>query len=535
MKKPIIILLLILLLSLALRIFAVSNFPPSLNWDETSLGYNAYSLSRTGSDEWGSRFPTIFRAFGDYKLPGYVYAAVLSEKIFGLNPVGVRLPSVISGFLTVLVSYLLTKKLFHKEALALLLAFLVGINPWTMFLSRIALEANLAALLFLTGIALHFYKRPALSFLFLGLSAWTYNSARIVAPLFVLFFIINDLRTPGFKFHLNRRSVTCALVLVTIFLPLIYQLLSSDGQTRLRWMTLLDSGAISRIESARRVSSFPQLISRLVYNRPTYFVTEFSKNFLVHFSPVFLFISGGSHFQFSIPGQGLIFPVFLPFLVLGLIVLCRQYPQSRFPIFFWLVVSAIPGSLTRDAPHTLRAIFMAVPLLILCALGLYTLLKKSTIYFWLVALGVVFNVIMYWRIAISDYLPQYSWAWQYGYAQMVSVVKNYYTQVNQIIITKKYGEPHEFILFNWPWDPRSYLHDPNLVRYGRSDWFWVDSFAKFRFVNEWDMSKVVNSLPKNVNVLVVASPDTQFSGRFLARINFLDQTPAFIIKLINPH
>jgi hypothetical protein len=37
--------------------------PGSLNWDEVSLGYNAYSLAQTGHDEWGVVLPNIFRAF----------------------------------------------------------------------------------------------------------------------------------------------------------------------------------------------------------------------------------------------------------------------------------------------------------------------------------------------------------------------------------------------------------------------------------------------------------------------------------------
>jgi len=31
-----------------------------LNWDEVSHGYNAYSILKTGKDEWGKTFPLIF-------------------------------------------------------------------------------------------------------------------------------------------------------------------------------------------------------------------------------------------------------------------------------------------------------------------------------------------------------------------------------------------------------------------------------------------------------------------------------------------
>ncbi|PIV02180.1 glycosyl transferase, partial [Candidatus Shapirobacteria bacterium CG03_land_8_20_14_0_80_40_19] len=59
-------LILIILLSLFLRIYCLQEVPPSLNWDEISHGYNAYSILKTGKDEWGKTFPLIFQAYGDF-------------------------------------------------------------------------------------------------------------------------------------------------------------------------------------------------------------------------------------------------------------------------------------------------------------------------------------------------------------------------------------------------------------------------------------------------------------------------------------
>src|SRR3990170_7439708 len=99
-------LLLIILLGFALRTVYISDFPPSLNWDEVSLGYNAYSVLKTGKDEWGKILPVIFTAYGDYKLPGYIYTLVPFISIFGLNAFAIRLPSVLAGTITVLFTYL---------------------------------------------------------------------------------------------------------------------------------------------------------------------------------------------------------------------------------------------------------------------------------------------------------------------------------------------------------------------------------------------------------------------------------------------
>src|SRR3989338_825512 len=144
------VLISITLIGFLFRVWNITNTPPSLNWDEVSHGYNAYSILKTGHDEWGIRFPLIFRAFGDYKLPLYIYLTTPMIAIFGLNTFSVRLVSVLAGTIAIPLIYLLTNELFknkkennsynHGILAMLLLAFL----PWHIFLSRAAFEANLA-------------------------------------------------------------------------------------------------------------------------------------------------------------------------------------------------------------------------------------------------------------------------------------------------------------------------------------------------------------------------------------------------------
>ena len=114
-----IILLFIILLALFLRVYKLSKVPPSLYWDEASLGYNAYSILLTARDEYGKFLPlTNFAAFGDYKPPGYIYAAVPSIAIFGLNEFSVRFPSAFFGVLTVILVYLISRKFFQNEVIS---------------------------------------------------------------------------------------------------------------------------------------------------------------------------------------------------------------------------------------------------------------------------------------------------------------------------------------------------------------------------------------------------------------------------------
>ena len=82
----------IVVLAFILRFFMLGQNPPSLNWDETSIGYNAYSILKTGKDEYGTSFPIEFRSFDDYKPPVYIYLDVLPVTIFGLTEFAVRFP-----------------------------------------------------------------------------------------------------------------------------------------------------------------------------------------------------------------------------------------------------------------------------------------------------------------------------------------------------------------------------------------------------------------------------------------------------------
>ena len=59
------ILFLIVILAFLLRFYQLSTNPPGLNLDEVAIGYNAYSILRTGRDEYGKFLPIVFRSHDD--------------------------------------------------------------------------------------------------------------------------------------------------------------------------------------------------------------------------------------------------------------------------------------------------------------------------------------------------------------------------------------------------------------------------------------------------------------------------------------
>ena len=110
-KAQFLVLFLILILGFFLRVVNLDKVPNGFFCDEASIGYNAYSLLKSGRDEFGKSWPLFFRAFGEYKNPIQIYSTIPFVALFGLNEGSVRLVSAIYGTLTILAVYFLVKEL----------------------------------------------------------------------------------------------------------------------------------------------------------------------------------------------------------------------------------------------------------------------------------------------------------------------------------------------------------------------------------------------------------------------------------------
>lgn len=139
----------LILLFLLTRLYGLISVPSSVYWDEASIGYNAYSILKTGKDEWGEFLPLHFRAFGEFKLPVYIYSTIPFVYVFGLNEVSVRLPSVFYSLFSLLIIYFLVKKLTGNNSVSLLSCFLFVILPWNFIFSRTGYEASAGLFSFL--------------------------------------------------------------------------------------------------------------------------------------------------------------------------------------------------------------------------------------------------------------------------------------------------------------------------------------------------------------------------------------------------
>lgn len=501
-------LFLILLVAILLRLVHLSNFPPSLNWDEVSHGYNAYSLLKTGADQWGQTLPLInFRSYGDYPTPINLYYTIPAISILGLNEFSLRLPHALVGALFVPAVFAAAYYLTQNSTAAFLAGLFAAIEPWALFPSRAVFQSNWAAFFLAAGLVFYL-KNSRLSFVFWGLSLFSYHNARIFVPLLVLaLFLVFR------KYFFS----TIAVILLSIAI-----LIWPSSRARNQWVGIINPGVVSRIEQSRRLTSLPPVLARLIYNRPVYFAQVFVSHYLDYLSPFFLFFHGGTQYQFSLPGFWLLSPITLPFFYWGLIILVKR--RLWLPII-WLFLAPIPAAVTADRFAVIRSTAMLPVVFIVSSLGLARL-KRPLIIGVLIAVFIGLESFLWSYFA--SYPRWYSQSWQYGYKQTVQFIKDKYSQYDQVIFTKKYGEPHEFVAFFWAWDPSDFQKSISWDYH--ANWYWVNSLDKFTFVNDWEMPQTVASLPPDKKYLIVSSPDNPTAGNQLTTINFLDSQPAFIIK-----
>ena len=148
--------------------------PPGFFIDESSIAYNAHTVSQTGHDDHGVAWPLFFRAFGEFKNPVYIY---LLAALFRLTAPGILVARCLSatiGLATAGFLGLLAARVSRCRLTGFLVAVMALLTPWLFELSRIVMEVTLnplALALFLLGVWRASTRRKWKSSDVLGLAA----------------------------------------------------------------------------------------------------------------------------------------------------------------------------------------------------------------------------------------------------------------------------------------------------------------------------------------------------------------------------
>lgn len=478
---------LIILLAIGLRFYRITLNPPGLHIDEVAIGYNAYSILKTGKDEWGVPTPLLFRSFDDYKGALLIYAVAVAERFLEPSELAVRLPSVLAGIGSVVVLYLLTCEFLllspfrdksYRIPLGFIAAFLLATSMWHLQFSRIAFEGALGLFWTLLGVWLFLLAaRKNIWLLFLSVTFFTaatltHHSERVFAPVFVFFLFVIFYQ----KLWENRFKVLLIIIFGFIInLPYLSSYFSPEGRMRLS-----SEGIFGRSESA---------------------AVLFVNNLVSNFSPDYLFFHGDQNGRHSVKKLGELYLWQFPFMVAGLLYLLKKRDRLSLIIFFWLLMAAIPVALTQPAPHASRNI-IAVPVWeLICALGIavtYRGLKTRQKYLVTAALSLI--VFLSQVIYLDHYYfrapKEYALDWYDGNKETVRYLKDKSLTYDKVFISRT-PEPI-FFLFYLPVDPQVLQNSGHDLK----------NLGKFHYVESITTEKVKT----DGRDLVVTPPLGNFSG-----------------------
>lgn len=459
MRKTHVLLTVVLLAAVSLRFWQLTKVPPSLSHDEVAIGYNAYSILKTGRDEYGNFFPLLFRSFDDYKLPGMVYVTIPSIAFFGLNDFGVRFPSAFLGSLAVLTSYFVAKELLGRKEHALVATAFFAFSIWHINFSRQLFESNGSVFFLLLGtyFLLRFKNNPKSTIIvaiLYALSIYFYYTARFMLP-FILFAFLT-IHREVLRQHV-RVLIFAALVGVLLLLPLLPQMLSSSGLARISTVSVVNDANYLRRKGqfATRIAQNNTIFTRVIYNRRSALLATAIENYAKNFSPSHIFLTGTG-------SGGLLYPFEIPFFFLGIFVFFRLKTSKKWIIAAWFISAPLVGAFTTDQPNALRTLPNAPIFSLISALGFIEILKRvKNIFFrrvFLGAMGIIF-LFSFTRFLFSyfDHYPKIaSLHFGDGYKQMVHFLEATESKYDRIYISGYYWRPYIFTLFWKEYDPKKY-------------------------------------------------------------------------------
>lgn len=495
------------------RLYNITANPPSLNIDEVSVGYNAYSILKTGRDEYGVLMPLTFKSTGDYKNPVPVYLMVPAIAIFGLNEFGVRFTTALIAILSIPIFYLFFSKLTKSTKLSLVATTLLTISPWHIFYSRFASDHLIGTTLAVLG-AYFFLKMLEdgkiwgfLSALILILSMYTYHPERLFTPLLVL-----TLSLLNYKALVCRKKEAGVFIFTALILglPLVYSTFLGPNNTRAEMVfigndieykryVLLDyvgkSGLLSFFSSGKFLLFFFWI-----------------KRFLNYLQPSFLFFNGLNMTTTGSYGLGVLYLFEIPFFLLGIFHIVKDNFRYKKLVILWILIGILPASLTNNEQSAGRSLLVLPMTLLISSLGatgFYSLVKKikqnylrlSVISFAIIF--IIWNLVQAFLIFAVHFPKQRGEAYMEGTKQSVEYALAHKSEYKEIVFDPYRGIeapyivniPHMYILFYSQYDPLTYQNETKIIA---PEYYHFDKFT-VRHI-DW------HSDDKQKGVLFIGSP-----------------------------
>ena len=464
-KIYLLFLVLIIIVGAMLRFYGLDKSPPSLGFDEAALGYNAYSIMLTGKDEYGNFLPLSLRSFNDYKPALYAYLSIPFIKIFGLNESSVRVVSALAGTVSLIFLYLLLKEFIKNKWWRLIIFFILSFEPWRLHFSRNAFETHLSSCFFIIGVWFLLKTKENISkwwgaVIFLALSAYSYHSARLAAPLLLIFWLLDPIdiftrkniwKSLKIRVEKNWKKLGLLAVFLLLCLPIFIANNSALLLTRFR-----QENVFSRYypyapkELVNPISSIYYL-SGIIVGHVFAYISPINLN-----QRIYEWIKQSPQF---IPGMGMLGCFEGVVFVVGLIWVIKNIftdERNRF-LIYWIVAGIAPAAATWTWYHTLRALNIYPALEIVAAIGMIEIIKKfdsKKIYLWII--GFILGMTIIFTINNELLYSSFENHGEYqpgGFKEGMPYLKSIQDNYKQVIIDSPHSQNFIFLFFYEAMDP----------------------------------------------------------------------------------
>jgi 4-amino-4-deoxy-L-arabinose transferase-like glycosyltransferase len=459
--------ILMVLLAIVTRGYKLGSAPAGIYLDEAGQGYSAYSIYKTGKDEFGKAYPIVFRSFTDFKTPVYIYLIVPLIPLFGLTKFTVRFPSFFFSILTFPVLYLLIKKLTPKKyanTLALLSCLLLAISPWHVLFGRTNFECNVALFFFLSGLLLFYQglknaKVLIVSAILFAIAIPAYHAQRIITPLTFIYLFIRYRKTLLDKNHI-KSFIISLIVGFIILIPTLSVINTPGFLARASGLNIFTRSG----ESAPNYIQNCEGPTCLLLNSPILLsLQEFASLYTDYFSPRQMFILGDYGPRSSYPDLSTFYLWQFPFYLIGLFYFIKEkdLKEIRSLTLFLLIISPIPAAVTRDPYSSIRALQMVVPLTIIISFGIikfYEFLRRpifTKMAFLVFPFVIVYSIFRLWSSAIILNEFYRAGHWNYGWEEVSKIIMKQDPNI-PVVVDNARNEPYIQLLFFTKFDPETY-------------------------------------------------------------------------------
>lgn len=463
-KWEVVFVVLMIVLAGIFRLWKFPSIPGEVNRDEAALAYNAYSLLKTGKDEWGVSWPIVFRSFGDYKLAGYIYLLIPFVKMFGLTALAVRLPSLLFGLLLIPVTYVFVKTVTKDQVISSVSAFVLACSPWAIHYSRIGFEANVALVLFMMGLiaALRSMEKKSRSFMyaatsavFIGLSLLTYNAPLLLLVPYVLLL-----------FLLKKVSKSFAVTLIAVGVGAFLLILpATRGKTGI---TLFTDRGIEQTRQDQRASA-TTLVQRALSNPVVYYPMQIGKRYVMTFGPAFLVIRGGENPWHQPPDLSHFTILLYVLACFGLVmwVLKARTLQGEALLLGLTLLAPIPAMITVDAPHATRSLIFLLLLSIAAAYPIAALLQKQALSAIAILIAISLSSSQYLTTALRRFETRPQPEWNVGMREAIELAEQVHSSTKYpITMIGNVHFDYVYPLFYTSFDPGAFIRTDPIQQFG---------------------------------------------------------------------